>query len=62
MTIAVTAFRRNPLTGIGKPKRLKRNLAGWWSKRINEEHCLVYKILGVTPDQTLIIIQARYHY
>jgi len=62
MTIAVTAFRGNRLTGIGKPKLLKLNRAGWWSRRINEEHRLVYKISGVTPDQTLIIIQARYHY
>jgi len=49
---------RSPHEGIGKPERLKANLAGFWSRRINEEHRLVY----TTTDDNLIIIACRYHY
>ena len=49
---------RHPYQGIGKPEPLKHNLAGYWSRRINEEHRLVYRII----DNTIIIIQCRYHY
>lgn len=44
--------------GIGKPERLAENLSGYWSRRITDEHRLVYKVSG----DNLIIIQARYHY
>jgi toxin YoeB len=47
-----------PFAGAGKPEALRRNLSGFWSRRIDDEHRLVY---GVTDDE-LIIIQARYHY
>ncbi|HEY5397293.1 MAG TPA: Txe/YoeB family addiction module toxin [Trebonia sp.] len=50
--------RRTPFEGVGKPEALRRNLSGFWSRRIDDEHRLVY---GVTDDE-LIIIQARYHY
>ncbi len=50
--------RRTPFEGAGKPEPLRRNLAGYWSRRIDDEHRLVY---SVTEDQ-LIIMQARYHY
>lgn len=49
---------RDPFVGVGKPEPLRRNLAGLWSRRIDDEHRLVY---GVSDDE-LIIIQARYHY
>ena len=49
---------RNPFGGIGKPEPLKYNLAGWWSRRINLEHRLVYKI----ENDTVVISQCRYHY
>lgn len=49
---------RDPVTGIGRPERLSHNLAGYWSRRITEEHRLVYK----HRDGELIIVQARYHY
>ncbi len=49
---------RSPQEGIGKPERLKANLAGCWSRRINEEHRLVY----TTTSDDLIIIACRYHY
>lgn len=48
----------DPFGGIGKPEPLKHDLAGFWSRRINDEHRLVY---AVENDQ-LLIAQARYHY
>jgi toxin YoeB len=50
--------KRNPGDGIGRPERLMANLSGYWSRRIDGEHRLVYKVRG---DET-VIIQARYHY
>ena len=50
--------RHAPFDGAGKPEPLRRNLSGFWSRRIDDEHRLVY---GAT-DNELIIIQARYHY
>ncbi len=50
--------RRTPFTGTGKPEALKGNLRGHWSRRINQEHRLVYRI----EADTLIIVQCRYHY
>ncbi|MBK6961369.1 MAG: Txe/YoeB family addiction module toxin [Gammaproteobacteria bacterium] len=49
---------RTPLTGIGKPEPLKNALSGYWSRRINDEHRIVYKI----ADGALFIAQLRYHY
>lgn len=49
---------RDPFTGIGKPEQLRHALAGAWSRRINEEHRLVYLVEG----DDLVILQARFHY
>ncbi len=49
---------RTPFDGIGKPERLKNNLSSWWSRRINQEHRLVYKII----EDEIIINQCRKHY
>lgn len=49
---------REPTEGIGKPERLTHALAGAWSRRITEEHRLVYLVDG----DDLVIVQARYHY
>jgi toxin YoeB len=49
---------RNPFAGIGKPEPLKHQWAGFWSRRINEEHRLVYSV----EEGNLIIAQCRYHY
>jgi toxin YoeB len=49
---------RDPGEGIGKPERLTENLSGYWSRRITDEHRLVYTVRG----GSLIIVQARYHY
>ena len=49
---------RDPAVGIGKPERLSQNLSGYWSRRITDEHRLVYRL----RDEELIVVQARYHY
>lgn len=49
---------RTPYEGIGKPEPLKHALSGYWSRRINEEHRIVYKF----ADGSLLIAQLRYHY
>lgn len=49
---------RTPFTGTGKPEPLKHALEGFWSRRINIEHRLIYKV----SDGELIIAQCRYHY
>lgn len=54
--------RRSPFRGIGKPEPLRENLAGWWSRRITDEHRLVYRVIGRDDDQRLEIAQCRFHY
>ncbi|WP_454793823.1 Txe/YoeB family addiction module toxin [Mycolicibacterium lutetiense] len=54
----ITDTRRSPFEGIGKPEPLKYGLTGAWSRRINDEHRLVYRVSG----DDLQILQARYHY
>jgi toxin YoeB len=49
---------RTPLEGIGKPEPLKGDLSGYWSRRINDEHRLVYTI----EADNVIVIACRYHY
>jgi len=49
---------RSPYDGIGKPEPLKHSLSGFWSRRINEEHRLVYRI----SEDEMHIAQIRYHY
>ena len=50
--------QREPFGGVGKPEPLKHGLAGYWSRRINEEHRMIYKV----TDEALLIAQLRYHY
>ena len=54
--------RRHPFKGTGKPEPLGGNLTGWWSRRINHEHRLVYRVMGSVDAQTLQVAQCRYHY
>ena len=49
----------DPLTGIGKPERLRHDLSGWYSRRINVQDRLIYT---VTEDGYLYILSVRYHY
>lgn len=50
--------KRDPFDGVGKPEPLKGNLSGWWSRRIDAEHRLVYRV----RDDSVEIVQARGHY
>ena len=47
-----------PFAGIGKPEALKHNLSGFWSRRISNEHRLVYTV----KDNSVYVLQCRYHY
>lgn len=51
-------IKRHPFTGIGDPEPLKHNWSGYWSRRIDREHRLVYKV----DATTITIVQCRYHY
>lgn len=53
---------RHPFEGIGKPEPLKGELKGFWSRRITQEHRLVYEVYGTGQEQTVVIAQCRYHY
>ena len=54
----INEIRRSPYEGIGKPEPLKYGLVGAWSRRITDEHRLVYRITA----ESMEILQARYHY
>jgi toxin YoeB len=54
----IKEIQRTPFEGIGKPEPLKHGLAGYWSRRINDEHRIVYKV----TENALLIAQLRYHY
>lgn len=58
----LTECMRDPFRGIGKPEPLGGNLSGWWSRRINQEHRLVYRVTGKGDAQALEVAQCRYHY
>ena len=50
--------QRSPFTGVGKPEPLRHNLSSYWSRRVTDEHRLIYKREG----DGLLIVQLRYHY
>ena len=54
----IREIQRTPFEGIGKPEPLKHALSGYWSRRITDEHRMVYRI----KDDALLIAQLRYHY
>jgi toxin YoeB len=54
--------KRHPFRGTGKPEPLKNNLKGFWSRRITQEHRLVYRLSGSGENQILEIAQCRFHY
>lgn len=54
----IKEIRRTPFQGTGKPEALKENLSGFWSRRINQEHRLVYTV----ESDAVVIIQCRYNY
>lgn len=54
--------RRHPFTGLGKPEPLRGKYQGWWSRRITDEHRLVYRVTGSGASQAIEIAQCRFHY
>jgi toxin YoeB len=58
----LTECMRDPFRGTGKPEPLVGNLGGWWSRRLSQEHRLVYRVSGKGEAQALEIAQCRYHY
>lgn len=55
-------IRRSPFKGLGKPEPLKGDRAGWWSRRISDEHRLVYRVTGSGEEQRVEVVQCRMHY
>ncbi|MEM7113026.1 MAG: Txe/YoeB family addiction module toxin [Chloroflexota bacterium] len=51
-------IRRHPFSGLGKPEPLRHELKGYWSRRIDREHRLVYKV----AEDSIVIIGCKYHY
>lgn len=54
----INDINRSPFSGLGKPEALKYEYSGYWSRRINDEHRLVYKV----TDTDIIIVACKYHY
>jgi len=58
INLLIKEIERSPFQGSGKPEPLKHNLSGWWSRRIDLEHRLVYRL----ENEAIFILQCRYHY
>jgi len=58
ITKLIRETSKNPAQGDGKPERLKHDYSGYWSRRINQEHRLVYKV----TEDSIEIVSCRYHY
>ncbi|MEE9451996.1 MAG: Txe/YoeB family addiction module toxin [Gammaproteobacteria bacterium] len=58
INLLIKEVKRHPFEGIGDPEPLRHNLSGYWSRRINKEHRLIYKAEG----DEVFIAQCRYHY
>jgi len=58
INLLIKDIQKTPNEGIGTPEPLKHGLSGYWSRRINDEHKIVYK----HQDDTILIAQLRYHY
>jgi toxin YoeB len=58
INLLIKDIRRHPFEGIGKPEPLRENLSGFWSRRINEEHRIVYAV----ENDIVVIIACKGHY
>ena len=58
INLLIKEIQRTPFEGLGKPEQLKHALSGYWSRRINQEHRIVYKV----HNNDLLIAQLRHHY
>ena len=62
VNVLIGECMRSPFKGTGKPEPLKNTMRGWWSRRIDREHRLVYRVSGSGSTQTLEIATCRFHY
>lgn len=58
INLLIKDIKRQPFEGLGDPEPLKHNWSGYWSRRIDREHRLVYKV----ADKSFFVVQCRYHY
>lgn len=58
----IRSIKQNPFKGMGSPEPLRHSLKGFWSRRIDSEHRLVYRVVGIKDEQKIQIVQCRYHY
>lgn len=58
INLLIQDIMRSPFDGLGKPEPLRENLAGWWSRRIDDANRIVYKV----ESNTIVIAQCRTHY
>ncbi|WVM91877.1 Txe/YoeB family addiction module toxin [Halopseudomonas pachastrellae] len=58
INVLIKKIQRDPFAGVGKPEPLNHNPRSYWSRRINSEHRIIYKM----TDDALLIAQLRYHY
>ena len=58
ITSLLNDIQKHPYDGIGKPEELKHELSGWWSRRINKEHRLIYKVV----NNEIHVLSMSYHY
>jgi toxin YoeB len=62
INVMIKDARRSPFRGLGKPEPLRNDMAGWWSRRLTQEHRLVYRVTGKGDAQALEIAACRFHY
>jgi len=62
INVLIKDTRRSPFQGLGKPEPLRNEMAGWWSRRIDREHRLIYRVTGKGEAQALEIAACRFHY
>jgi toxin YoeB len=55
-------MRRSPFQGIGKPEPLRNDMSGWWSRRMTQEHRIIYRVTGNGDAQAIEIAACRFHY
>ncbi|MBA2657645.1 MAG: Txe/YoeB family addiction module toxin [Tatlockia sp.] len=58
INLLIKDIKRDPFEGIGDPQPLKHNWSGYWSRRIDKEHRIIYKL----ADDAIYIVHGRYHY
>ena len=58
INLLIQDIKRSPFEGIGNPEPLKYDLSGYWSRRIDDEHRIVYKV----QNDAILLSQLRYHY